>query len=1485
MDPLEGHAQGPTESNTRAVDPALGVGLDGDIAGSRDQGALVAGTGAAMGSDPARPAGEAFAASDDPSREASFAPGQSRGESGSTSFVQQQQGRFLSARPASGSGGGGVGSDDGGGDDDMADMADTVGLEWGVGRGDGDGGGGGDVKDGAVSASKGVGKGGSTPQGTSKIGRGQPLPELKQASPQATITNTGRGVPSPPTSRLQTPKVNRQSPSAARSRNSSICSSSPSSPPTAGLPGSLALHTSPAGSLSESLDTGVMGERTTPGGRRRVPVLNSPPAGVNFRAVSSPGSSASFSHAPQGERRKSVPAYGARGRGAGAGSRSPHSHGGSARTTPSPDAKRNSMSFGDFVAASNTELSLLESSRLSAGGGKRTRDRNALRVAVRVRPLIEREKGSRMVTCDGGSGRMVVVNPKKFKASADAVLATASAVSRANMATSDWLRPFDFDKVFWSPNESTPNEPSKGDGEDGSASVFSTQQSVYEGLGERIVEDVLNGVNCSCFAYGHTGSGKTYSMFGCSSDAVLQQEDAEALEAPPEGKAFGLVPRVCFHLLRRLHETSTGAPTHDPGTSSVGLSVQFIEIYNDKIRDLLHPGADSSAFRVREHPNTGPYVDNLVPVQVESWSQLRQLLVLGCSARTEADTPENSKSSRGHAILTLEVGTPAGLSRVQMVDLAGSEREMSTRGRGGSGNGGGDVGRRPLPQRLRETAQIKKALSNLGIIIKGLSKGSTPVGLPFRDSVLTWLLKEALSGRAHTTMLATISPSSNNYVETMNTLKYAERLRRASVHLNWNKDANGPPIGKPSDCIKEEMENLVKKLGADGVEAKRQVLYQTVSDPQQRIAKLTAKDPRRRRTSSGGSALPLGNPRQDLGLGPGPRRTSFPGFTGPATPQRFGWNPATPTRHIGDKPRSNSDRALDGAKAWGSPIVRANDLSMEGAAAGLGVGVGTGTPDNLSKPGGGVGSGGDDANVSGGALGTESAHMGGRAYQVGGTGTEGGGYGYGSDPKLYSDSSESEDDEESGGGGGGGEGGASRDGGYGDGGYGGGGGGDGVRDGFGDDGDDDAGDDVGEDIKDYVEEDDVDDYVDGATRVRADVVPAASAARNQSQGGNCMGDARQSLAEQAGEAAQGRNAGMSIATGGRREGDDDDAHTASTGEEHRHSWPPSPEGGTAPNWAGTSSSETSRSPGSEREIASNGEERAELPSAGGVGDTAAAAAVDVSNPLGSLTADASEPSDTASTGSEGRAWREAGDSALPTRRVGGARGSSAPPKRISWAEEQGDSQQQDREDGGDAEWEPQAEESDRHAGYRSAGVGVGAGHGGHHRTEGHASVHSRSDDQREPLGRGDSRPSEGVMNSSVESGGGEGGYADALAASGVFDTTGTSAKSEGNGDGASEGDADSLEGTGRAQGGAWTSQQQQRQQRQQIERRREREGRQRSASDDRSDHAGGGEANDDVSRIIEDLMRQIDQLKAANTALREEVQRLREELRRSKVSK
>lgn len=623
-----------------------------------------------------------------------------------------------------------------------------------------------------------------------------------------------------------------------------------------------------------------------------------------------------------------------------------------------------------------------------------------------------------------------------------------------------------------------------------------------------------------------------------------------------------------------------------------------------------------------------------------------------------------------------------------------------------------------------------------------------------------------------------------------------------------------------------------------------QVLYQTVSDPQQRIAKLTAKDPRRRRTSSGGSSVQIGGPRHDFGLGPGPRRTSFPGtssFTGPATPQRFGWNPATPTRKIGDKPRSNSERAIDGAKAWGSPIVRADDQSMEGAAAGSGVGVGTGTPDDLLKPGVSVGGGGADANVTA-VLETENSQMSGRVYQSGGT--REGGLGYESDPKLYSDTSESEGDEEDGGGGG--EGGASRHGQYGDGGYGSG-GGDSARHGF-DDAGDDAGDDVEEDVKAYVEEDDVKDYVDGSAYVHADGAPAESATRNEGQGGHRLGGAGQRLPGKTDEEAkQKRDVGMSIAAGARRQRDDDDAHTASTGEEHFQSWPPSPEGGGAPNWAGTSSSETSRSPGSERELARNGEERAESSTAGGVGDAAAAAA-GVSNLQGSLLADASEPSDTASTASGGGAWREASDPLLPASGVDDTRGSNVASKRITWAEEQGPGQEEDREGEADAEWGAHGEESEGHAGHSFAGLG--AGYGDHHQTEGHTPVHSRSDEQHGPLDRGSLRRSEGVVGSSTEPGGGTGGLAAVLAASGGFDTTGTSGDAEENEGDASDGDADSLEGTG-AQGEAWTSQ------RQQIEGRHERDGRQTLASDDGSDDARGRGTHDDVSRFIEDLMRQV----------------------------
>ncbi|CAM9475926.1 unnamed protein product, partial [Ectocarpus sp. 13 AM-2016] len=1278
---------------------------------------------------------------------------------------------------------------------------------------------------------------------TSNLDNDPAPPKLKQALDPA----VGGGEMSSLPSRLQISHSERFSPSS--SRNSS---------PQRGRRGRRASSGSPSRSLSASLNNSL-GER---------------PGVVRGRRTLGGGSSG-------------MPSSGTRGLGNEA--RSSLSNRTSPRTSHSPDTKRTSMSFGDFVAASNTELSLLESSRLSANG-KRPRDRNALRVAVRIRPLIERENGSRAVTCDGGDGRMVVVNPIKFKASADAVLATASAVSRANMATSDWLRPFDFDRVFWSP----PNQLNGGREKDSAwTSERATQQTIYEVLGERIVEDVLNGFNCSCFAYGHTGSGKTYSMFGCSDTANLPDDD-EALAAPPQGECFGLVPRVCFSLLNRLEEANTDASQQEPGTSSVGVSVQFIEIYNDRIRDLLHPGADSSALRVREHPQTGPYVDNLVPVKVESWSQLRQLLALGTSARSEADTPENIKSSRGHAILTMEVNTRTGLSRVQMVDLAGSEREVVTnsrssdgrtgRERGAGGGGGGGDGRTvsqrlTLSQRLRETAQIKKALSNLGIIIKGLSRGDTPVGLPFRDSILTWLLKEALSGRAHTTMLATVSPSSNSYVETMSTLKYAERLKKANAHLN--KDSGGARVTTPSDGMKKEMASLVEKLGADGIEAKRQVLYQTVSDPQQRIAKLTAKDPRRRRTSSGGSAAPIGDRRsgdEDVVV---PRRTSFPGSL---SSQPFGWKATTPSRASG---RTSSPSVAGGTGVWGSPINTPDDASLEGNALdegpdedkhGAGVGVGTMGDDGTDEENStseGAGAGITDGGSA--PLGVTSPEPEAPPFKAGLL--EGGCFGGDPELTLYSES----DSESTGGGDAEVATGENADGipGSFTGDEGGGGGGEGV--------------------------------------------PGSVTGDGSGGGGGHDGGGGGSIGN-----ANGHEESVAVMP---LDGSADGGRNNSEGEQRPQAWLPSPGSGASPTWAGTSSSEDAEPHNRARTDANAEGATADMstvaaevgnaatiptcPPASDRGDAPPRLATTGTHVTGSSDTYVGgstdtffwEPSDPHETGSMGMmtgrvpSWGEssgndvAGTTVEPTtegpdsRRASGTQvegSTSVPTGGTAGGREPGgkatESTTVRRTEGTDSPvltgrvpdtamssappsrritWSVDEVESTGNGRHRPAGRT-----GDQRRHEAQAQgppVDSGRRNQQHAEERDDPPvPETLALNSSVESGGG----AAALAASGVFDVTGTSA--EGEGDGVSVGDVDSLDGSGvRAE--AWA--------RPPHPAHDHQEGRQGVAGG-----SGGVASTDDTRGLIGGLMQQIEQLKSSNASLTEEVRRLQDKLSRSKES-
>ncbi|CAM9336278.1 unnamed protein product, partial [Choristocarpus tenellus] len=396
------------------------------------------------------------------------------------------------------------------------------------------------------------------------------------------------------------------------------------------------------------------------------------------------------------------------------------------------------------------------------------RDPYALTVAVRMRPFLSNEGNKRVVVGrDGGS--LTLVNPKVFKASADAVIATAAIVSQANMATFDWLRSFQFDRIFGATKGSRPGT-AEGGGKK-LLDVAGAQEKLYKELGEPIVEHALKGNHCSFFAYGHTGSGKTYSVFG-----PKLEDPALVLGDPPVGEGYGLAPRVCFEVLRRVKELQARADQSNKSTAGPQVKLQYFEVYNDKIRDLLNPSVDPRVYRVREDPRSGPFVENLFTPEVKTWSHIQRLLAAGCCSRSQAETAENRSSSRGHAILTLEVSTEEGTSRVQLVDLAGSEREVNVGGEAYGGSYQGDKFGGPL--RLRESAMIKKTLTNLGLIINSLSRGDNAVGLPFRESILTWLLKEALCGRARTTMLATVSPSSEAYLETLSTLTYAERLRK-----------------------------------------------------------------------------------------------------------------------------------------------------------------------------------------------------------------------------------------------------------------------------------------------------------------------------------------------------------------------------------------------------------------------------------------------------------------------------------------------------------------------------------------------------------------------------------------------------------------------------------------------------------------------------------------------------------------------------------
>ncbi|XP_034001187.1 kinesin-like protein KIF1B isoform X7 [Trematomus bernacchii] len=380
----------------------------------------------------------------------------------------------------------------------------------------------------------------------------------------------------------------------------------------------------------------------------------------------------------------------------------------------------------------------------------------SVKVAVRVRPFNSRETGkdSKCIIHMQGN-TTTILNPKQPKEPA---------------------KTFSFDYSYWS--HTTPEDPS-----------FASQNRVFNDIGKEMLAHAFEGYNVCIFAYGQTGSGKSYTMMG------RQDEGQE-----------GIIPMLCEDLFFKINDED-----NNKEELAYSVEVSYMEIYCERVRDLLNP-KNKANLRVREHPLLGPYVEDLSKLAVTSYTDIADLMDAGNKARTVAATNMNETSSRSHAVFTIvftqkkhdsesDLSTEK-VSKISLVDLAGSERADST---GATGT------------RLKEGANINKSLTTLGKVISALAEVSKKKKktdfIPYRDSVLTWLLRENLGGNSRTAMVAALSPADINYDETLSTLRYADRAKNIKCNAIINEDPNNRLVRD----LKDEVSRLKELLRAQGL--------------------------------------------------------------------------------------------------------------------------------------------------------------------------------------------------------------------------------------------------------------------------------------------------------------------------------------------------------------------------------------------------------------------------------------------------------------------------------------------------------------------------------------------------------------------------------------------------------------------------------------------------------------------------------------------
>ncbi|PWA00493.1 hypothetical protein BB558_003456 [Smittium angustum] len=375
--------------------------------------------------------------------------------------------------------------------------------------------------------------------------------------------------------------------------------------------------------------------------------------------------------------------------------------------------------------------------------------------------------------------------------------------------TNEQHKTFSFDHVFWSKNKNTNQQPSDtspiesnftsptlhSQPKDSSLpsisesknnidshytnpqnnidSHYTSQKHVYETVAKPLLQHAFDGYNICVFAYGQTSSGKTYTMIG--KEPTLPNEDDSEL---------GIIPRLCKDVFQYIENSKQLG--NNCTTNNTRVEVSYLEIYNEKVFDLLDPEKKRKTLRIREHPSLGPYVEDLTKAAVSSFNEIHAVLQAGNTQRVTASTRFNNESSRSHAVFTMKLvhnkydenkNIQVEIeSKISLVDLAGSERTSQI---------GNDT------KRFKEGVSINKSLTTLGKVTSALASkelSNKQVFVPYRESSLTWLLKECLGGNSKTVLIATVSPY--EYLESSSTLLYAERAKKIVNRAHINEDSS-----------------------------------------------------------------------------------------------------------------------------------------------------------------------------------------------------------------------------------------------------------------------------------------------------------------------------------------------------------------------------------------------------------------------------------------------------------------------------------------------------------------------------------------------------------------------------------------------------------------------------------------------------------------------------------------------------------------------